>query len=130
MNSALSTVWIRRRYEIQKEASGFIEKHKDKTGVRMPKLEDLIGRRFGRVVITSRVENYEGLADSRTQYVGDCDCGYTVVKCARDFKRTGNRTRCFHCGPSSPLQKRKFRYGRNVNGFIDKNTVIYKENHE
>ena len=94
----------------------------------MGKLEDLKGKRFGSVVIKERASNYVGECDSRIQWIGDCDCGRSVIKCARDYKRSGARNKCYHCGiVARNRSKGAYSFGRNQNGFIDKSIIIHKE---
>ena len=94
----------------------------------MAKFEDLTGRKVGKVVVIKRVENFEGMSDSRSQYLVRCsNCGGEHKVVGRDLKRYSMRFKngCYLCSKHySPNPKQKFKYGRNINGFIDKSIKI------
>ena len=64
----------------------------------MAKLDKLIGKTFWNLTIIERIENYEGEADSRAQYLAKCSCGNTEKIIARYLKR-GDKKSCSKCHP-------------------------------
>ena len=92
----------------------------------MSKLENLINKKFGCLSVIERVENYDGKADIRPQYLVICDCGNTFKIVARNLKRLSlkfcHKRRRQHNGVL-----RGYKYGRNINGFTDRGVIIIKE---
>lgn len=91
----------------------------------MARLDDLTGKEIGAVKVIKRVEDFDGESDSRSQYLVHCSkCEKESKVVGRNLKRYKTRYNngCNHCY----IKKNKsgFRYGRNVNGFIDKSIII------
>lgn len=48
--------------------------------------------KIGFLTLIKRAEDFDGLSDSRPQWLCRCDCGNTITKVNRDIKRAP------HCG--------------------------------
>lgn len=60
-----------------------------------------IGQRYGKLVVIERVEDFDGLSDSRPQWLCKCDCGKEVKKVNRYLTRSMTP----HCGCNAKSQK-------------------------
>lgn len=84
-------------------------------------LIDLIGRRFGRLVVKERADDYlyfiKGKPISAPQWICKCDCGNNVV-CQGGNLRSGNTT---NCGCSNIISKGEFE----VSQFLIRNNIKY-----
>lgn len=100
----------------------------------MPKFEDLVGQRHGRLVVSERIENYEGACDSRSQYLCICECGKEVRKTARDLKRGSIHQACESCYVSpSPHRNSSAsvnKIPRNINGFPDRRAYLLEKTND
>lgn len=84
---------------------------------------DLTGKHFGVIEVLRRVENFEGESDSRSQYSCKCNnCGKVFSTVARNLTRRPNREGCKYC--VDYCNKKGFKFGRNLNGFIDRSVVV------
>lgn len=59
------------------------------------KLEDLVGKYFGNLYVIRRVENYDGNAGKRAQFLCRCSCGSFIKVVARNLKR--GKESCKQC---------------------------------
>jgi hypothetical protein len=64
----------------------------------MSKFENLTGATFGKLKVLERTNNFEGVSDSRAQYVCQCKCGNKEKVVARYLKR-GDKKACIMCTP-------------------------------
>ena len=68
----------------------------------MPKgtYQNLIGQTLGKVRIIERVEDYVlPQGGKMPQFKGVCECGRTVIKTSRQFRRVKENNACNICGP-------------------------------
>lgn len=72
----------------------------------MPKLIDLTGQRFGRLVVVERVENS---ADGRARWLCRCDCGQSKTVLGEHLKK--GRTKSCGCAKSESSSKRFKKHG-------------------
>ena len=72
----------------------------------MPKLIDLTGQRFGRLVVIERVENS---ADGRARWLCRCDCGQSKTVLGEHLKK--GRTKSCGCAKSESSSKRFKKHG-------------------
>mgnify|MGYP003563385377 CR=1 FL=1 len=83
------------------------------------------GKQFGVIEVIERCEDYEGKSDTRKQYLCICNnCGNLFKTPARNLTRRPNRKGCINCLVS--CNNKGVKYGRNINGFIDKRIIIKK----
>lgn len=68
----------------------------------MPKILDVIGKRFGKYVIIERVP---GQGRKKGRYKAACDCGKIVIRELKDI--TCNETGCMSC--RSKIKKKNFK---------------------
>jgi len=100
------------------------------------KLEIMTGRKVGVLVVLERGPNLQGPCDTRVQWWCECTkCDEEVLIAARTLKSKNNRYTlgCYLCKKSGRGSKvlpnsqvKGVRYGRNINGFIDR-SIILKE---
>lgn len=57
----------------------------------MPKKLNLIGKRFGKLVVTSEAPNANGMA-GQTQWVCQCDCGNTAIVRTNQLNKGGTKS--------------------------------------
>lgn len=71
-------------------------KNKKSCGCRSTPLKDLVGERFGKLLVTSRSQPkyYDG--NMRASWICKCDCGKVVTICGRRLKK--EKTRSCGCG--------------------------------
>lgn len=72
----------------------------------MPRLIDLTGQRFGRLVVVERVENS---ADGRARWLCRCDCGQSKTVLGEHLKK--GRTKSCGCAKSESSSKRFKKHG-------------------
>lgn len=73
----------------------------------MGKYNDLTGKRFGKLVVVKRVEDYIGPSGNRgTQWLCKCDCGNEVVK--RGANLCSGSTKSCGCGRAENLVGKKY----------------------
>lgn len=72
----------------------------------MPRLIDLTGQRFGRLVVVERVENS---ADGRARWLCRCDCGQSKTVLDEHLKK--GRTKSCGCAKSESSSKRFKKHG-------------------
>jgi len=65
----------------------------------MAAFQDLTGKHFFHFLVIKRVENFEGEADSRAQYLCECKCGVKEKVVARHLKN-GAKKACKECRPT------------------------------
>jgi len=90
-------------------------------------LEDMTGKLVGKIKVIKRARDYDGLSDLRVQWVIEClKCDERQIVVARDLKRYKMRFEkgCYACSNTNKRPSYKFKYGRNINGFIDKSIII------
>ena len=62
----------------------------------MPKINDLVGQRFGRRVVLNRAAKYR---DGRYKWTVRCDCGHVTDVLVQTIKRSPTCLQCAHKGP-------------------------------
>lgn len=63
-------------------------------------LINLVGQKLGKVTIIERVKDYESYMGYRMpQFRGVCECGRTVIKTSRQFRRVKENNACNICLP-------------------------------
>ena len=72
----------------------------------MPRLIDLTGQRFGRLVVVERAENS---ADGRARWLCRCDCGQSKTVLGEHLKK--GRTKSCGCAKSESSSKRFKKHG-------------------
>ena len=72
----------------------------------MPKLIDLTGQRFGRLVVVKRADNS---ADGRARWLCKCDCGQSKTVLGEHLKK--GRTKSCGCAKSESSSKRFKKHG-------------------
>lgn len=72
----------------------------------MPKLIDLTGQRFGRLVVIERADNS---ADGRARWLCGCDCGQSKTVLGEHLKK--GRTKSCGCAKSESSSKRFKKHG-------------------
>lgn len=77
----------------------------------MPKVDDLTGKRFGRLTVLSRAEDYEKGTLRRIRWLCLCDCGKTKVVRGSHLK-SGASTSC-GCYRDEQLRKALVTHGHN-----------------
>lgn len=76
---------------------------------------NLIGTRFGRLVVLERLEDYvapNGRHDSRWRCI--CDCGNYVVRTYGSLKRGSDKCLCKHCQDEELVRRSRTHGGRNT----------------
>ena len=77
----------------------------------MSNLIDLTGRKFGRLTVIKRADDYiQPNGNHKTQWLCRCDCGKEVVLCATTFK-TGNTQSC-GCLKKEQRAKQLYKHGK------------------
>lgn len=63
-------------------------------------LINLVGQKLGKVTITERVADHESyLGYKMPQFKGICECGRSVIKTSRQFRRVKENNACNVCVP-------------------------------
>lgn len=92
----------------------------------MAKLNNLLGRKIGKVTVLRRGPNAE--ESNRVQWYVICEhCMERTLVVGRDLLRYSSRFKdgCYECIQINRKKPDgKYKYGRNANGFIDKTKVI------
>ena len=88
---------------------------------------DLTNTIVGKVKVIKRGPDFDGLSDLRAQWFVEClICKNRELVVARDLKRYKLRFKegCRGCTKFRTKPRDRYKYGRNINGFIDKNVIV------
>jgi hypothetical protein len=66
-------------------------------------LKNLSGQRFGKLTVLQRVENYQGINYTATQWLCKCDCGNEILVMGNNLRN--GRTQSCGCGKSRGEEK-------------------------